>query len=113
MTAYADTETARRAFRSGAYDYVNKEGEFLEELRSILQRAEREGRLAAQNQRLAWKGPWEESFISSIQMRSVVASGSDSGAASDGDGAAWNSAARASETNARFDMARKHNPSRR
>ena len=25
MTAYADTETARRAFRSGAYDYVNGE----------------------------------------------------------------------------------------
>ena len=53
MTAYADTETARRAFRSGAYDYVNKEGDFLEELRSILARAEREGRLAEQNQRLA------------------------------------------------------------
>ena len=53
MTAYADTETARRAFRDGAYDYVNKEGDFLEELREILARAEREGRLAEQNQRLA------------------------------------------------------------
>ena len=53
MTAYADTETARRAFRSGAYDYVNKEGDFLEELRGILARAEREGRLTAQNERLA------------------------------------------------------------
>jgi DNA-binding NtrC family response regulator len=53
MTAYADTETARRAFRSGAYDYVNKEGDFLEELRGILARAEREGRLAEQNERLA------------------------------------------------------------
>jgi DNA-binding NtrC family response regulator len=52
MTAYADTETARRAFRGGAYDYVNKEGDFLEELRNILARAEREGRLAARNERL-------------------------------------------------------------
>ena len=47
MTAYADTETARRAFRSGAYDYVNKEGDFLEELQ--IWRAERGD---------GWSEPW-------------------------------------------------------
>ena len=42
MTAYASIETARRALKSGAYDYVDKEGEFREELKSILARAARE-----------------------------------------------------------------------
>jgi len=37
----------------GAYDYVDKEGEFREELKSILGRAARERRLEADNRRLA------------------------------------------------------------
>ena len=52
MTAYAETETARQAFKSGAYDYVNKEGEFREELKGILGRAEREDHLRRENRRL-------------------------------------------------------------
>jgi len=53
MTAYASLETARRALKLGAYDYVDKEGEFREELKSILGRAARERRLEADNRRLA------------------------------------------------------------
>ncbi len=52
MTAYAETETARQAFKSGAYDYVNKEGEFREELKDILGRAQREDLLKRENRRL-------------------------------------------------------------
>ena len=53
MTAYASMETARRALKSGAYDYVDKEGEFREELKSILERVARERRLSAENAALA------------------------------------------------------------
>jgi len=52
MTAYASMDTARRALKGGAYDYVDKEGEFREELKSILERAARERDLQAANQRL-------------------------------------------------------------
>ena len=53
MTAYASMETARRALKEGAYDYVDKEGEFRDELRAILERAARERSLQADNARLA------------------------------------------------------------
>ena len=53
MTAYASLETARKALVLGAYDYVDKEGEFRAELRSILERAARERRLEADNRRLS------------------------------------------------------------
>ncbi len=53
MTAYATIETARRALKSGAYDYVDKEGEFREELKAILERAARERELRADNRRLS------------------------------------------------------------
>ena len=52
MTAYASMESARRALKDGAYDYVDKEGEFREELKSIVERASREHALQADNQRL-------------------------------------------------------------
>src|SRR4051812_47006863 len=38
MTAYASLETARKALKLGAYDYVDKEGGFREELKTILER---------------------------------------------------------------------------
>jgi len=53
MTAYASFDTARRALRLGAYDYVDKDGEFRAELASILERAARERRLSDENARLA------------------------------------------------------------
>ena len=53
MTAYATIESARRALKEGAYDYVDKEGEFREELAAVLERAARESFLAAENQRLS------------------------------------------------------------
>ncbi len=53
MTAYASHETARRALKLGAYDYVDKEGEFREELKAVLEKAARERRLAFENVRLA------------------------------------------------------------
>jgi DNA-binding NtrC family response regulator len=53
MTAYASLETARRALKLGAYDYVDKEGEFREELKSILARAGGERALRQENERLA------------------------------------------------------------
>ena len=49
MTAYASMETARRALKLGAYDYVDKEGEFREELKLILGRAARERALTTEN----------------------------------------------------------------
>ena len=52
MTAYASMDTARKALKGGAYDYVDKEGEFREELKSILERAARERDLTAANRRL-------------------------------------------------------------
>ncbi len=52
MTAFASLGTARQALKLGAYDYVDKEGEFREELRAILERAARERRLEADNQSL-------------------------------------------------------------
>jgi len=53
MTAYASLDVARRALRQGAYDFVDKEGEFREELVAILERAARERMLRDDNQRLA------------------------------------------------------------
>ena len=53
MTAYASLETARRALKLGADDYVDKQGEFREELKAILEKAARERRLTAENQRLS------------------------------------------------------------
>ena len=53
MTAYAEMDTCRRAFQLGAYDYVAKEGEFVEELRLLLDRAVTERTLRADNQRLS------------------------------------------------------------
>src|SRR5438128_7192203 len=53
MTAYASMDTARRALKGGAYDYVDKEGEFREELKSILEKIARERELKADNERLA------------------------------------------------------------
>jgi DNA-binding NtrC family response regulator len=52
MTAYASMDTARRALKSGAYDYVDKEGEFREELKTILEKVARERDLRADNARL-------------------------------------------------------------
>jgi DNA-binding NtrC family response regulator len=52
MTAYGTMDTARKALRGGASDFVAKEGEFVEELRSILERLERERALTAENARL-------------------------------------------------------------
>ncbi len=52
MTAYASMDTARRALKLGAFDYVDKEGEFREELKSILARAARERALSDENRRL-------------------------------------------------------------
>ncbi len=49
MTAYASMETARRALTMGAYDYVDKAGEFRAELRAILDKAARERALSAEN----------------------------------------------------------------
>jgi DNA-binding NtrC family response regulator len=53
MTAYASMATARRALKSGAYDYVDKEGEFRDELKAILEKVERERSLQADNARLS------------------------------------------------------------
>jgi DNA-binding NtrC family response regulator len=53
MTAYAHVDTARRALKNGAYDYVDKEGEFRGELASILDKAAREQALETDNRRLS------------------------------------------------------------
>ena len=53
MTAYASMDTARRALRNGAYDYVDKEGGFRDEIAAILDRFAREQGLRADNERLA------------------------------------------------------------
>jgi DNA-binding NtrC family response regulator len=53
MTAYASTETARRALKSGAYDYVDKDGEFRDELKTILGKIALEHDLRADNERLS------------------------------------------------------------
>ena len=52
MTAYASMDTARKALKTGAYDYVDKEGEFREELKSILEKAAEGLRLESENKRL-------------------------------------------------------------
>ena len=52
MTAYASMDTARKALRDGAYDYVDKEGGFRDEIASILERFAREQGLKADNERL-------------------------------------------------------------
>jgi DNA-binding NtrC family response regulator len=53
MTAYSTKETARRALNDGAAGYVDKEGEFRAELRTILERIGRERRLEHDNRALA------------------------------------------------------------
>jgi DNA-binding NtrC family response regulator len=53
MTAYASLETARQALKLGAADYVDKEGGFRDELRSIVGKIARERSLAAENRALA------------------------------------------------------------
>ena len=53
MTAYASMDTARRALREGAYDYVDKEGSFRDEIAAILERFAREQGLKADNARLS------------------------------------------------------------
>ncbi|MFL5230974.1 MAG: sigma-54 dependent transcriptional regulator, partial [Microvirga sp.] len=52
MTAYASLETCRGAFRQGAYDYVQKEGEFHEELKLLVGRAAEQRELRDDNRRL-------------------------------------------------------------
>ncbi len=52
MTAYSSMDTARRALRDGAYDYVDKEGGFRDEIAAILDRFAREQGLKADNERL-------------------------------------------------------------
>jgi DNA-binding NtrC family response regulator len=52
MTAYASMDTARRALRLGAYDYVDKAGDFAAELTAILERAARERALTDENRAL-------------------------------------------------------------
>ncbi len=53
MTAYAALETARKALKQGAYDYVEKEGDFTDVLvRSLREAAERRA-LERENTRLA------------------------------------------------------------
>jgi len=53
MTAYASLEAARKALKAGAYDYVDKAGDFREELKEILAKAARERALRSDNERLA------------------------------------------------------------
>jgi two-component system NtrC family response regulator len=53
MTAYASMDTARKALKNGAYDYVDKEGDFREELKTLLSRAAKERQLQSENLRLA------------------------------------------------------------
>ncbi len=53
MTAYANMDTARRALREGAYDYVDKEGSFRDEIVAILERFARARGLEADNERLS------------------------------------------------------------
>jgi two-component system NtrC family response regulator len=52
MTAYAALDTCRGAFKQGAYDYVQKEGEYHEELKLLISRAAAERDLRADNRRL-------------------------------------------------------------
>jgi DNA-binding NtrC family response regulator len=52
MTAYASVETARSALTRGAYDYVDKEGDFHDELATLLERLGRERGLRDENRRL-------------------------------------------------------------
>ena len=53
MTAYSSMDTARRALREGAYDYVDKEGSFRDEIAAILDRLARERDLESDNERLS------------------------------------------------------------
>ena len=52
MSAYGDTSVMRKALRLGAYDFVDKDGDFRDQLVTILERASREKLLAADNARL-------------------------------------------------------------
>jgi len=53
MTAYADKEVARSALNQGASGYVDKEGKFHDEIKSILRRVARERNLTTENRTLA------------------------------------------------------------
>ncbi len=53
MTAYASLETARQALKLGASDYVDKEGGFRDELKTIVGKIARERRLADENRALS------------------------------------------------------------
>jgi DNA-binding NtrC family response regulator len=53
MTAYGSADVARRALKDGAADFVTKDGEFREELKSILERIAAERALRDDNARLA------------------------------------------------------------
>jgi len=52
MTAYAALETARKALKQGAYDYVEKEGDFTEVLARCLREAAERQALQRENTRL-------------------------------------------------------------
>jgi two-component system NtrC family response regulator len=52
MTAYDTREIARRAQNQGAAGYVDKEGEFRDEIKTILQRVARERNLVTENRAL-------------------------------------------------------------
>ena len=53
MSAYGDMEVMRRALQHGAYRFVDKAGEFREELKAILEQIAREHRLTTENERLS------------------------------------------------------------
>ena len=53
MTAYDTREIARRAQNEGATGYVDKEGEFREEIKTILRRVARERNLVTENRTLS------------------------------------------------------------
>jgi two-component system NtrC family response regulator len=53
MTAYADVEFARRAFKRGAFDYVDKDRDFRTRLKDLLEKVGRARELRAENQRLS------------------------------------------------------------
>ena len=52
MTAYAALETARRALKQGAWDYIEKEGEFVEVIALALREAGEKKALQVQNKQL-------------------------------------------------------------
>jgi DNA-binding NtrC family response regulator len=53
MTAYAGLETARRALKQGAWDYIEKEGDFAEVIALALRDAEEQQALRRENEQLS------------------------------------------------------------